>query len=197
MKKRSLFGPIKFLFSISIGLIYGLLFAQKSGKSLRAELKRSKNPTMTFLKELWDVDKAALDKAIDLANKSETLQEVIGKGTDQFDAFVGQAKVLGEDAMERAKEELELLADHAQVAADELKDAGIGFSQTAKSKVSDAKKEATKQMKKVKKEVTKKAKVVKKDAEKKVTKAKKAVQKKVTAAKKASAKKAKEVKKKV
>lgn len=186
MKKHSLFGLIKFLFSVTIGLVYGLLFAQKSGKSLREELKKSKNPTMTFLKELWEVDKAALDKAVDLANKSETLQELIVKGNDQFEAFVGQAKVLGEDAMERAKQELELLADHAQIAADELKDAGIDFSEKARTKVAQ-----------VKKEVTKKAKTIQKDTEKKVKQAKKEVQKKAKAAKKASEKKLKEAKKKV
>lgn len=178
MKKNSSgFGLLKFFFSITIGAIYGVLFARKSGKELRKEIRDSDTPVLTFFKELVSVDTGMLKEMTQWAKESEMLQDVMQKGTDQFDALVKQAKTLGTDASDRAREELEKLADNARGAAESLA------------------KDAKKQVKTVKKDAVKKVKKVKKDAVKKVSKAKKTATKKVVAAKKTATKKAKAVKK--
>ena len=44
-----------FLFSASLGALYGIFFAQKSGTELRKNLKKSKSPTKDLMKELKEV----------------------------------------------------------------------------------------------------------------------------------------------
>lgn len=181
-QKNPLFRFLSFLFTITIGLVYGLLFARKSGKDFRRDLKNSTNKPVTFLKELFEVDIQAMKEAAKWADKSESLQGVIGEGKDQFKALVKQAQTLGTEASQKAQTELEGLVKNAQDAVSDLK-------KEAKKTVKTVKKTATKKVKTVKKDATKKVAAVKKTATKKVATAKKAATKKVDAVKKTLPKK--------
>ena len=157
---------IKFLLSISIGVLYGLFFAQRSGKQLRRKLATSKNPMMDLFQELKSVDMEMLGMVKEWAQNSEDLRRVMDSGKEQFDALVKGVKELGDDATDMAQKELKKLEKYAKDAADEL-------GKTAAKKVSTAKKAVTKKAKTVQKAATKKAAAVKKTAAKKVSKLKK------------------------
>ena len=112
---------LKFLFSATIGLLYGMLFAQKSGKKFRSELGKSEHPGELLLKELGKIASESGETATEWAKNSEELQKVLETGKDQFDALVEGVKGLGEGASEAAQEELEKLAENAKDAAKKLK----------------------------------------------------------------------------
>ena len=149
------------MLSATVGLAYGLLFAQKSGKKFRSELSKSKNKGETLLKELQKIDEEARGSISDWAQNSEDLQRVMETGKEQFDVFVEKVKDLGEDAAEVAEKELESMAKNAKDAADKLK------------------RKAKTEGKKVMKKVEKKTAVVKKKAVKPAKKAVKKVVKKI------------------
>jgi gas vesicle protein len=154
-------GLLKILVSATVGLAYGLLFAQKSGKKFRTELSHSKNKGETLINELQKIDQEARGSIAEWARNSEDLQNVLATGKEQFDVFVEKVKDLGEDVAEVAEQELETMAKNAKTAADQLK------------------KKATKEGKKVIKKVQKKSATVKKKAVKKTKKVVKKVTKKV------------------
>jgi gas vesicle protein len=161
-------GLIKFILSATVGLAYGLLFAQKSGKKFRSELAKSKNKGETLVKELQKIDEEARGSISEWAKNSEDLQRVMETGKEQFDVFVEKVKDLGDDVAEVAEQELETIAKNAKNAANELK--------------KKAKAEGEKVVKKVVKKVQKKTpakKTVKKPAKKPVKKTVKKVVKKV------------------
>lgn len=115
-------GLVKFLFAVTVGAVYGLLFAQKPGKKLRSELKKSDNPWMTLLEEGKSVDKEARGVVMDWAENSKELQEILSTGKAQFDNFIESAKDLSTEGKEMAQIKLEELAANAKKAADSLKD---------------------------------------------------------------------------
>jgi len=163
-------GFFRFLFSITIGLAYGLFFAQKSGKNLRTELKKSKSPATDFLKELKSVDKEALDSFSNWAKNSEELQKVLESGKEQFDAFVEKVKELGTEAVGVAEKELEEMSVNAKKAAITLKKQAIKKGTIAKKTATKLKKQAIKKGTTMKKTATKKVKSFKNELDKKVKK---------------------------
>ncbi len=155
-------GFLKFVLSATVGLAYGLLFAQKSGKKFRSELSHSTNKGETLLNELQKIDQEARGSIAEWARNSEDLQNVLATGKEQFDVFVEKVKDLGEDVAEVAEQELETMAQNAKTAAAQLKKKAMGEG------------------KKVMKKVQKKSTVMKKRAVKKTKKVVKKVAKKVT-----------------
>jgi len=109
------------MLSATVGLAYGLLFAQKSGKKFRTELSKSVNKGETLLKEIQKIDEEARGSISEWAKNSEDLQRVMETGKEQFDVFVEKVKDLGEDVAEVAEQELETMAKNAKDAATELK----------------------------------------------------------------------------
>ncbi len=97
-------GFFKFLFSATIGLVYGLLFAQKPGKKLREDLKKSKTPGKDVLNELRKMDKEARGTVATWAKNSDKLQKALKGGKKQLDAFVEKAKDMAEMAEKKAGE---------------------------------------------------------------------------------------------
>jgi len=147
------------MLSATVGLAYGLLFAQKSGKKFRSELSKSTNKGDTLLKEIQKIDEEARGSIAEWAKNSEDLQRVMETGKEQFDVFVEKVKDLGEDVSEVAEQELETIAKNAKDAAMKLK--------------KKAKKEGGKVVKKMVKKVQKKIpakKIVAKKSVKKVVK---------------------------
>ncbi|MCF7830451.1 YtxH domain-containing protein [Candidatus Gracilibacteria bacterium] len=144
-------GLLRFLFSITIGLFYGLLFAQKPGQKLRSELKKSKSPAKDLFKELKSVDREAIGSISDWAKNSEELQKVLESGKEQFDVFVEKVKELGKDAVEVAEKELEEMSVNAKKAAIKLKKQAVKKGATMK-------KTTTKRIKTFKNELDKKVK---------------------------------------
>ncbi len=135
-------GFIKFLFAATIGALYGMLFAQKPGKKLRSDLKKSDNIWKTLFEEGKKVDLEARDVILDWAKNSKELQTVISTGKDQFDNFVENAKELGLEGKELAQEKLEEVAQNAKEAAEKLK-------KEATKKIKTVRKQATTKMKKL------------------------------------------------
>ena len=165
------------MLSATVGLAYGLLFAQKSGKKFREQLSNSKNKGETLIKELQKIDEEARGSIAEWAKNSEDLQNVIVTGKEQFDVFVEKVKDLGEEVAEVAEQELETMAKNATTAANQLKKKAV---KKVQEKVSEVKKTAVKKV--VKKTVKKRAakKPVKKTVEKIVKKPVKKVIKKGT-----------------
>jgi len=151
------------MLSATVGLAYGLLFAQKSGKKFRSELSKSINKGETLLKEIQKIDEEARGSISEWAKNSEDLQRVMETGKEQFDVFVEKVKDLGEDVAEVAEQELETMAKNAKDAATELK--------------KKAKKEGGNVVKKVVKKVQIKMPTKKTVAKKKIAPKKKVVKK--------------------
>ncbi len=163
-------GLLRFLFSITIGLVYGLFFAQKPGKNLRTELKKSKSPATDLFKELKSVDKEALSSFSDWAKDSEELQKVLESGKEQFDVFVDKVKELGKDAAEVAGKELEEMSVNVKKAAVKLKSQAVKEGTKVKKTATKLKKKAIKKGTTMKKTATKKVKSFKNELDKKVKK---------------------------
>ena len=130
-------GFIKFLFAATIGALYGMLFAQKPGKKLRSDLKKSDNPWKTLFEEGKKVDLEARDFVMDWAENSKELQTVIDSGKKQFDNFVEGAKELSEEGKELAQEKLNKLSKNAKQAADELKEKATKKIKTVRKQATD------------------------------------------------------------
>lgn len=113
---------IRFILTISAGALYGILFAQKPGKKLREELKKSKEPMKTLFKECKDVDMEALKTFSQWAKESKDVQKLMAVGHSQFKEFVKRAKDLGKDGKTVARKKLEELSQEAATAAEELRD---------------------------------------------------------------------------
>ena len=145
----------KILFGMTLGAVYGMLFAQKSGKKLRAELGKSENPLKLLFNEGMKMDLEARDTVVDWAKNSEDLKKVIESGKAQFDEVVKNAKEMGGEAQKMALEKMEEVAKNATKAAEELK-------KTAGKKAMAFKKSAVKEAKLLKKTATKTIKDVKK-----------------------------------
>lgn len=137
-------GFIKFLFAATVGALYGMLFAQKPGKKLRQDLKKSDNPWKTLFEEGKKVDLEARGFVTNWAENSKELQEVLSTGKEQFDDFVEGAKELTEEGKELAQEKLNELSENAKQAADNLK-------KEASEKFKNVRKQASDKIKNIRK----------------------------------------------
>ena len=114
------------LLAAGVGLVSGLMFAQKSGKKFREELASSENPLKVLLKELQSVGKDVGNGVSKFVENSEDLQNVLGTGKAQFDSFVKSVNSLGKEAAEVASKELDKLSENARKASNELKTSAEG-----------------------------------------------------------------------
>lgn len=121
---KNLLQVLRFFIVLTVGVLYGLLFAQKTGKKLRKDLSNAENPYKKLFEELKAVDKEAFDYVKNQAKESESIQKVIEDGRKQFDGFTQKASELGEDAQKQAKKALEDLAQYAKESAQKLSDYG-------------------------------------------------------------------------
>jgi len=143
----------KFLFTISIGAIYGLLFAPKSGKDFRKQLKKAENPAKDLFVELKNMDLEAYTELKKWADTSPEFQDFLSSSKDQLNALAQKAKELGDDASVTVEKELKNLAKNAESAAKKLQKKAVKKAKTTKKKVV---KKAAKTVKTVKKSVAKK-----------------------------------------
>ncbi len=111
----------KFLFSASLGAMYGLFFAQKSGKKLRDDLKKSKTPGKKLLNELKEVASESGKEASDWAENSEELQKLLNEARTYFDSLVEKSKDVSTAATGRVEDEFLELSEKAAEAAKRLK----------------------------------------------------------------------------
>lgn len=132
---------LKFLFTISIGAVYGMLFAQKTGKELRKELKTSNSPLSTLLKEGIAVDTEAIQALVGEAKKSEEIQTVIKKMNGYLGQIGIQAEDLSKEGLHKAQAEMEHLSITAKKMADKLR---VKFEQVKKEAQKVAKEEINK-----------------------------------------------------
>lgn len=158
------------LLTFKLGAIAALLFAQRSGKSLRKDLSKSENPFKTLFDEGMKIDKEILNNVQDWAKNSESVKEMM----QQVDSVKSQAKDLTDEAKAEMQKNLEKIAADAQAAAEDLK-------KQAHKKVTSAKKTATKKASTAKKKAVKTMK-------KKATKTKKTMAKKANTARKTATK---------
>lgn len=111
---------LRFLFAMTIGVFYGLFFAQKSGKKLRSELAKSDTPYQKLFQELKAVDIEAYEYVRDWAHHSDDIQHVLDYGKDHFDHVVEKVNTLSGEAKEQAQKALEDFSKKAQEAAKKI-----------------------------------------------------------------------------
>jgi gas vesicle protein len=136
---KRLFG---FLFSAFLGTLYGLFFAQKSGRKLRMELKKSATPGRDLLNELKVVASESGKEAVDWAENSEELQRLLEEARAYFDELLKKSKDMTDTTAEYLGEEFEELSERAAAAAKKVKE-------SATKKVSKFKNELEKEVKSV------------------------------------------------
>ena len=64
-------GVFKFLFSVTIGALWGMFFAQKPGKKLRSEIKKSNEPGKLIFRELQAMTKDSSEEVKHFVKNSE------------------------------------------------------------------------------------------------------------------------------
>lgn len=112
---------LRFLFAVTLGVLYGLFFAQKTGKKLRSDLKKSTQPCHDLFHELKSVDMEALGFVKDWAHNSDDVQKMVTVGKEQLNTVVQKANDVGGEAKQKALHALEELSKNAHEAAKELK----------------------------------------------------------------------------
>ncbi len=152
-----------FLFSASLGALYGLFFAQKSGKKLREDIRKSKNPGKKILNELKEVATESGKEAADWAENSEEVQKLLKEARKYFDTLVEKSKDMSAGAAEQVEEQFLELSERAAVAAKRVKASAEKKVKATATKVKTvAKKKATKFKNDLKKEAKTVAKKLKK-----------------------------------
>ncbi len=111
----------KVFVSVVAGFAYGLFFAQKSGKELRSELKKSDVPGKKFLEELKKMINESSDEISSVVKKSPEIQDLLKSGKVQFNEFVKIVRELGDETSKTTKEEIENLAKNAKNSVEKLK----------------------------------------------------------------------------
>ena len=157
----------KFLFALLAGVSAGILFAPKSGKKLREQLKNSDTRFTDFGNALVDATKDAgleVQEFID----SDDVKNVLASGKKTVEDFATVLDEKGSELSKKAQAELDTLVENA-----------IKTAKEAKKSVSQVKDNAIEKVKSVKKSTTKKSAVIKKTAEKKAKNAAKIVSKKI------------------
>lgn len=141
-----------FLFSASLGAMYGLFFAQKSGKKLRSDLQKSSNPTKHLLEELKVVATESGKEAAEWAEKSAELQTLLDEARNYFDELVERSKGATDATAECLSEELAELGEKAAAAAKQVKSSAVKKATKFKNELEkEVKKEVKTIAKKVKK----------------------------------------------
>ena len=140
-----------FLFSVSLGALYGLFFAQKSGQKLRTDLRKSVNPGKDLLKELKTVATESGKEAAEWAENSVELQTLLDNARNYFDELVEKSKGVTDATAECLSEELAELGEKASLAAKQMKSSAV-------KKATKFKNELEKEVKKEVKTVAKKLK---------------------------------------
>jgi gas vesicle protein len=113
---------LRFLFAVTLGVLYGLFFAQKTGEKLRTDLKKSTHPCQDLFNELKSVDMEALGFVKDWAHNSDDIQKMVTVGKEQLNTVVKKANDVGGEAKQKALHALEELSKNAHEAAKELKE---------------------------------------------------------------------------
>ena len=149
---------VNFFTTVSVGYIAGLLFAKKSGKELRKDLKDSKNPAKTMFKAMKDADLDAIRELKEWAQKSPEIQNLLKIGKAELNKFVSAAKDLSDDGIDFAKEKMEDLSSEAKKAAQELEKVAKKKSKVMIKKGMKFKNEIEKDAKKGIKKIAKKLK---------------------------------------
>ncbi len=151
-------GILNVIFGATVGVLYGLFFAQKPGKKLRKELGDSKNLARDFVNEIGRVEREAREVASGLVKDSEDLKRLIQTGKGQFEALVKEAEGLGGEAADVAQKRLEEVAKNAKKAADKLKKDAKRVAKRHTKKATRTAKKAIGTVKKTAKKATKTAK---------------------------------------
>lgn len=141
-----------FLFSASLGALYGLFFAQKSGQKLRTDLKKSTNPAKELLKELRSVASESGKEAAQWAENSAELQTLLDEARNYFDELVEQSKGVRDATAESISEELAELGEKASAAAKKVK---ASATQQATKFKNELEKEVKKEVKTISKKIKK------------------------------------------
>lgn len=127
---------IRFVFVFGLGLLYGLFFAQKSGKKLRTELSKSENPSKKLWEELRAVEKDSRECMVDWVEGSESLQKLVQGGKEQLDHFVESVHDLSDEAKVQAQKALEELSKNAKEAAQKLSAGSVKKGKDVLDKIS-------------------------------------------------------------
>jgi len=130
---------ITFLSGVALfgsGVSYGLLFAKRSGRSLRRDLKKSQNPLQSFWDEFLAVHGESLNLTRDWAEDQVLpFKEWFENNKEKVSDFVEKVKMMSAEAQEDAREALEELALNAQEAASELKKNGTQLQKNFQKEV--------------------------------------------------------------
>lgn len=95
-----------FLVGSIVGSVVGLLFARESGRTLRGKLKSARNPQKKFealFQEYLKVGKAAIDEA----QESETMRELVKGGKEILAELKKKAETEGGSAVKFARKKTE------------------------------------------------------------------------------------------
>lgn len=115
---KSLF---RFMFTLIIGMLYGLFFAQKTGKKFRADIRQSKTPYKTVLDEMIAVDKEAIQTLKLWSEESEDVQNLLKNTQKHMDTLIEKTKDLTEEAQEKSLKALEELAEKTKKSIADIK----------------------------------------------------------------------------
>ena len=104
---KGLFKLLGALFTFQLGAVVAMLFAQKTGKTLRKDLKKSDNPLKVLFQEGLKIDKEILGNVKDWAENSENIQEV----RNQIRDVKKHAVDMTDEAKAEMQKNLEKMAD--------------------------------------------------------------------------------------
>ncbi len=152
----------KILFGLLAGISAGILFAPKSGKRLRTELRKSESKFSAFGQALLDAAKGVGDEAKGVLDSKE-VKDLIASGKKSAGDLVALLEAKSEEMSSKARKELEGVLNMAIKRADET-------AADIEDEAANTKKRAAKKAKAVKKQVAKKADSTAKQGKKTVAK---------------------------
>ena len=112
---------LKLVATLSVGALYGLLFAQRPGKELRKKLKTTANPYKALFEECKDMDKEALEELLKWAKESEDVKKAVKLSKAHINRLSKKAEALGKEGKKEAQKQLEDLTKKATKAVKEVK----------------------------------------------------------------------------
>ncbi len=133
----------KLLFGLIAGISAGLLFAPKSGKNLRKELRKSDSKFTAFGQALRDAAKDVGDEAKGVLN-SKDVQEMIASGKKSAEDLLALLETKSEEMSTKARKELDrvlgIAIDKAEHAEDTIDQTAENVAKTTQKKTTAAKK---------------------------------------------------------
>lgn len=150
------------LLGVKAGALLGVLFAQRSGKDLREKLKKSDNPFQTLLEEGWNIDKEIIREISSEVKNSESIQNIMQMGKEQFEDFVNASKDLSVKAKDGAIDRLHTIEKMAKESAKEIEKSAHKVAKDVEEKTKEVQKEVQKTARKFENELDTKIKAVKK-----------------------------------